>query len=120
MFRIVGITVFLVTLVSGADYQVTIYPTYLSQGGRTHFETDRWDGHNGLDIQPNIERCKAIATESGRWLNRDLNWNIFQNVRLFIYLSYFMYSYIHVLKHYIYNSKSVKLNAGSNNVCLFW
>ncbi|VDH95384.1 Hypothetical predicted protein [Mytilus galloprovincialis] len=79
MYRIVGITGFLVTLVSGADYQVTIYPSYLSQGGRTHFETDRWDGHNGLDIQQNIDRCKAIATESGRWLNRDLNGNIFQN-----------------------------------------
>ncbi|CAC5406381.1 CHST1 [Mytilus coruscus] len=25
------------------------------------------------------QRCKAIATESGRWLNRDLNGNIFQN-----------------------------------------
>ncbi|XP_052103156.1 beta-porphyranase A-like [Mytilus californianus] len=75
----VGLWLFLVVPVLGTDYQVTIYPSYLSQGGRTHFETDRWDGHNGLDSQNFIAKAKSIATESGRWLNRDLNGRIFQN-----------------------------------------
>ena len=77
----VGLWLCLVVSVLGADYQVTIYPSYLSQGGRTHFEVDRWDGHNGLDSEHFIDKAKSIATESGRWLNRDLNGHTFQNVR---------------------------------------
>lgn len=81
---VVGALLLAVTLQSNeaAEYRVTIFPTFLAQGGRVHFETDRWDGHNGLDVPQFIDKCKQIATESGRWLNRDLNDNIFQNVRI--------------------------------------
>ena len=69
--------------VNGADFQVTVYPTFLAQHGRTHFETDRWDGHNGLDPSQYISKAKAIGTESGRWLNRDLNGRVFQDVSVY-------------------------------------
>ncbi|CAG2252971.1 unnamed protein product [Mytilus edulis] len=78
----VGLWLCLVVYVLGADYQVTIYPSYLSQGGRTHFEIDRWDGHNGLDSAHFIDKANSIATDSGRWLNRDLNGQTFQNAPL--------------------------------------
>ncbi|XP_064613040.1 beta-porphyranase A-like [Liolophura sinensis] len=61
------------------DYTVTIHPEYLAQGGRTHFEADRWNGHNGLDGSAYISKNKAIGTESGRWLNSDLNGDRFRN-----------------------------------------
>ncbi|KAK3100196.1 hypothetical protein FSP39_016013 [Pinctada imbricata] len=53
--------------------QVTIYPDYLAQGGKVHYESDRWDGHHGLDSSNLIDKCKAIGTETGRWLNRDIS-----------------------------------------------
>lgn len=74
-----------------AEYNVTIHPKFLAQNGRVHYETDRWDGHNGLDVPQYIDKCKQIGTESGRWLNRDLNGNIFQNVSSlfkFIFITY--------------------------------
>ncbi|KAK3104612.1 hypothetical protein FSP39_006123 [Pinctada imbricata] len=60
-------------VISSYALQVTIHPKYLAQGGRVHYEDDRWDGHNGLDVSYLIDKCKAIGTESGRWLNRDID-----------------------------------------------
>ncbi|XP_064613170.1 beta-agarase-like [Liolophura sinensis] len=62
-----------------SDYTVTIFPEYLSQNKRSHFEGDRWDNHNGLDQSWQIAKNKDIGTESGRWMNRDLNSDIFKN-----------------------------------------
>ena len=65
------LTLFLV--VNVFSYQVTIYNQYLAQGGRVHYESDRWDGHNGLDVSHLIPKCKNIGTESARWQNRDIH-----------------------------------------------
>ncbi|XP_071095378.1 funoran endo-beta-hydrolase-like [Haliotis cracherodii] len=61
------------------DTTVTIYNEWLSQGGRVHYEADRWTKHNGLDRSNLIPYCKAIGTPTGRWLNRDLNDHLFAN-----------------------------------------
>ncbi|XP_046368288.2 beta-porphyranase A-like [Haliotis rufescens] len=61
------------------DTTVTIYNEWLSQGGRVHYEVDRWNKHNGLTRSNLISKCKAIGTAPGRWLNRDLNGGLFEN-----------------------------------------
>ncbi|XP_046332094.2 beta-agarase-like [Haliotis rufescens] len=60
-----------------SDTTVTIYNEWLSQGGRVHYEADRWNKHNGLTRTNLIPKCKAIGTASGRWINGDVN--IFKN-----------------------------------------
>ncbi|XP_048246105.1 beta-porphyranase A-like [Haliotis rufescens] len=62
-----------------SDTTVTIYNQWLSQGGRVHYESDRWNKHNGLDRLNLISHCKSLGTPSGRWLNRDLNDHLFEN-----------------------------------------
>ncbi|XP_071095379.1 beta-porphyranase A-like [Haliotis cracherodii] len=62
-----------------SDTTVTIYNEWLSQGGRVHYEVDRWNKHNGLDHPNLIPKCKSIGTATGRWMNRDLNDHLFAN-----------------------------------------
>ncbi|XP_046547153.1 beta-porphyranase A-like [Haliotis rubra] len=61
------------------DATVTIYNEWLSQGGRVHYEADRWTKHNGLDRANLIPYCKAVGSPTGRWMNRDLNDHLFGN-----------------------------------------
>ncbi|XP_046547157.1 uncharacterized protein LOC124257179 [Haliotis rubra] len=75
---------YLITLVSAllfrqglSDTTVTISNEWLSQGGRVHYEADRWNKHNGLTESNLISKCKAIGTASGRWINRDID--LFRN-----------------------------------------
>ncbi|XP_067666770.1 beta-porphyranase A-like [Haliotis asinina] len=61
-----------------SDTTVTIYNEWLSQGGRVHYEVERWNKINGLTHLNLIPKCKAIGTAAGRWVNRDIqlftNW----------------------------------------------
>ncbi|XP_067666733.1 beta-porphyranase A-like [Haliotis asinina] len=61
-----------------SDTTVTIYNEWLSQGGRVHYEVERWNKINGLTHVNLIPKCKAIGTAAGRWVNRDMqlftNW----------------------------------------------
>lgn len=68
---------------STSTYTVTIYPQILSQGGRTQFEKDRWNSHNGLDPENFIANNLDVGSRTGRWLNPDLNSDIFVNVSYF-------------------------------------
>ncbi|XP_067666477.1 beta-porphyranase A-like [Haliotis asinina] len=61
------------------DATITIYNEWLSQGGRVHYEADRWTKHNGLDRANLIPYCKGVGSPTGRWLNRDLNDHLFAN-----------------------------------------
>ncbi|XP_046546711.1 beta-porphyranase A-like [Haliotis rubra] len=63
------------------DTTVTIYNEWLSQGGRVHFEVERWNKINGLTQHNLIPKCKAIRTAAGRWLNPDLSGHLFENWR---------------------------------------
>ncbi|XP_067675921.1 beta-porphyranase A-like [Haliotis asinina] len=58
---------------------VTIHPQWLAKGGNLRYEPDRWSKHNGLEHEYLIPSCRSIRTDSGRWLNRDLNDNLFQD-----------------------------------------
>ncbi|XP_067657805.1 beta-porphyranase A-like [Haliotis asinina] len=62
-----------------SDTTVTIYNEWLSQGGRVHYEVDRWNKFNGLVNSNLISKCKDIGAESGRWINRDLKGHLFAN-----------------------------------------
>ncbi|XP_046359334.2 beta-porphyranase A-like [Haliotis rufescens] len=62
-----------------SDTTVTIYPQWLAQGGRVRYESDRWNKHNGLEQESLIANCRSIRTDSGRWMNRDLNDRLFQD-----------------------------------------
>ncbi|XP_046565586.1 uncharacterized protein LOC124274287 [Haliotis rubra] len=62
-----------------SDTTVTIHNEWLSQGGRVHYEVDRWDKFNGLAYTNLISKCKSIGAYSGRWMNRDLNGHLFGN-----------------------------------------
>ncbi|XP_046559277.1 uncharacterized protein LOC124268345 [Haliotis rubra] len=62
-----------------SDTTVTIYPQWLSQGGNVRYESNRWNKHNGLEKEPLIPRCRSIRTDSGRWINRDINGRVFQD-----------------------------------------
>ncbi|XP_046332080.2 uncharacterized protein LOC124115211 [Haliotis rufescens] len=62
-----------------SDTTVTIYNEWLSQGGRVHYEPERWNKHNALDKRTLIPNCKSIGTAPGRWVNRDLRENLFAN-----------------------------------------
>ncbi|XP_046332087.2 uncharacterized protein LOC124115219 [Haliotis rufescens] len=62
------------TLMWGAafsDTTVTIYNEWLAQGGRVHYEPQRWNKINGLTQLNLIPKCKSIGTAPGRWLNSD-------------------------------------------------
>ncbi|XP_046328446.2 beta-porphyranase A-like [Haliotis rufescens] len=58
---------------------VTIYPQWLAKGGNVRYERDRWSKHNGLEQEYLIPSCRSIRTDSGRWMNRDLNDRLFQD-----------------------------------------
>ncbi|XP_046378497.2 beta-porphyranase A-like [Haliotis rufescens] len=78
----VPVVVFITVLLCGeviSDTTVTIYNEWLSQGGRVHYEVDRWNKFNGLAYTNLISKCKGIGAEPGRWMNRDLNGNLFGN-----------------------------------------
>ncbi|XP_067657148.1 beta-agarase-like [Haliotis asinina] len=80
--QVVPVVAFVTVLLWGevlSDTTVTIYNEWLSQGGRVHYEVDRWNKHNGLDPSYLVPKCKAIGTMAGRWLNRDLNDGLFEN-----------------------------------------
>ncbi|XP_046543647.1 uncharacterized protein LOC124253839 [Haliotis rubra] len=62
-----------------SDTTVTIYPQWLAQGRSVRYETDRWNKHNGLEPESLMADCRSIGTDSGRWLNRDLNDRLFQD-----------------------------------------
>ncbi|XP_048240268.1 uncharacterized protein LOC124137175 [Haliotis rufescens] len=73
---------FALSLITGGVYSdttVTIYPQWLAQGGRVRYESDRWNKHNGLEQESLIANCRSIRTDSGRWMNRDLNDHLFQD-----------------------------------------
>ncbi|XP_046328480.2 uncharacterized protein LOC124112427 isoform X1 [Haliotis rufescens] len=62
-----------------SDTTVTVYPQWLAQGRSVRYESDRWNKHNGLDKESLIPSCRSIRTDSGRWINRDLNDRLFQD-----------------------------------------
>ncbi|XP_046368344.2 beta-porphyranase A-like [Haliotis rufescens] len=62
-----------------SDTKFTIYNEWHSQGGRVHYEVDRWNKHNGFDQPRLIPKCKAYGTVAGRWINSDLYLNLFHN-----------------------------------------
>ncbi|XP_071095374.1 beta-porphyranase A-like [Haliotis cracherodii] len=54
-----------------SDTTVTIHNEWLAQGGRVHYEPQRWNKINGLTQLNLIPKCKSIGTAPGRWLNSD-------------------------------------------------
>ncbi|XP_046332059.1 uncharacterized protein LOC124115190 [Haliotis rufescens] len=62
-----------------SDTTVTIYNHWLAQGGRVHYEPERWNKINGLTQTNLIPKCKSIGTAPGRWVNRDLRDALFAN-----------------------------------------
>ncbi|XP_067677972.1 beta-porphyranase A-like [Haliotis asinina] len=62
-----------------ADTTVTVYNEWLSQGGRVHYEPERWNKINGLPGQNQIPNCKSVGAAPGRWVNRDLRDGLFVN-----------------------------------------
>ncbi|XP_071095375.1 funoran endo-beta-hydrolase-like [Haliotis cracherodii] len=61
------------------DTTITIYNEWLSQGGRVHYEVERWNKHNGFTHSNLIQKCKSIGTAAGRWIHVDLSNNLFAN-----------------------------------------
>ncbi|XP_071095373.1 funoran endo-beta-hydrolase-like [Haliotis cracherodii] len=55
------------------DTTVTIYNEWLSQGGRVHYEPERWNKVNGLTQLNLIPKMKSIGAAPGRWMNIDLS-----------------------------------------------
>ncbi|XP_046332086.2 uncharacterized protein LOC124115218 [Haliotis rufescens] len=55
------------------DTTVTIYNEWLSQGGRVHYEPERWTKVNGLTQLNLIPKMKSIGAAPGRWQNIDLS-----------------------------------------------
>ncbi|XP_067676299.1 beta-porphyranase A-like [Haliotis asinina] len=64
---------------ASSNTTVTIYPQWLAKGGHIHYDRDRWSKHNGLEQDFLIQSCRSIRTDSGRWMNRDLNDRLFQD-----------------------------------------
>ncbi|XP_067666655.1 beta-porphyranase A-like [Haliotis asinina] len=58
---------------ASSDTTVTIYNEWLSQGGRMHYEVERWNKVNGLTQLNLIPNMKSIRAAAGRWVNRDIN-----------------------------------------------
>ncbi|XP_067657147.1 beta-porphyranase A-like [Haliotis asinina] len=80
--QVLTVVAFFTVLLLGevlSDTTVTIYNEWLSQGGRVHYEVDRWNKHNGFDRSQFVSKCKSIGTVAGRWINRDLNGGLFEN-----------------------------------------
>ncbi|XP_046328447.2 beta-porphyranase A-like [Haliotis rufescens] len=76
------LVLFILSLSTGVVFSnttVTIYPQWLAKGGNLRYEPDRWSKHNGLEQEFLIPSCRSIRTDSGRWMNRDLNDNLFQD-----------------------------------------
>ncbi|XP_046582582.1 uncharacterized protein LOC124289960 [Haliotis rubra] len=63
---------------ASSDTTVTIYNEWLSQGGRMHYEVERWNKVNGFTQLNLIPNMKSIRAAAGRWVNRDIklfpNW----------------------------------------------
>ncbi|XP_071095996.1 beta-porphyranase A-like [Haliotis cracherodii] len=62
-----------------SDTTVTIYNEWLAQGGRLHYEVQRWNKINGLTQLNLIPKIKSIGAAPGRWVNRDLRDDLFPN-----------------------------------------
>ncbi|XP_067675744.1 beta-porphyranase A-like [Haliotis asinina] len=76
---LVFLALFLTVDCAYSDTTVTIYPQWLAQGRSVHYETDRWNKHNGLDPESLIPDCRRIRTDSGRWIHEDDRNRLFQD-----------------------------------------
>ncbi|XP_046554510.1 beta-porphyranase A-like isoform X2 [Haliotis rubra] len=75
---LMGLGLLLMVGTAGSAIPVTIYPQFYSQAGRVKFETGRWSGHNGVDIDKYLQPNVDIGTHSGRWISADRGQEIFQ------------------------------------------